>query len=141
MRGHGRVPIYSVSWSVEGLVLVSGAADNTVRVWGVGEDKNSMIAGANAAGAGNGATTVGAEIVINGIGGLGPNDGSAKVDVGAGGAGSGGALGVLGKGRKDKKEVVATPDHLAVYYTKKTPVYKVQFTKKNLVLAGGAFLS
>ncbi|KAF3937222.1 Xenin [Dactylella cylindrospora] len=97
MRGHARVPIWSLSWSVEGQILVSGAADNTIRVWSVGEDK-----GNNAA---NSSGTVGAEMVINGIGGL-PGDGTTKVDGTAGGAAG---LGVLGaKGRKDKKEVVAT---------------------------------
>jgi transcription initiation factor TFIID subunit 5 len=42
-------------------------------------------------------------------------------------------------GRK-KREIVATPDHLAVFHTKRTPVYKVQFTHRNLCLAGGAYL-
>lgn len=32
------------------------------------------------------------------------------------------------------------PDQLAVWYTKKAPVYKVQFTRKNMVMAGSAFL-
>lgn len=39
-----------------------------------------------------------------------------------------------------KKEVQSTTDHMAVFNTKQTPVYKVQFTSKNLVLAGGAFI-
>lgn len=38
-----------------------------------------------------------------------------------------------------KREIVATPDHMAVYHTKSSPVYKVQFTSRNLCLAGGAF--
>ena len=44
----------------------------------------------------------------------------------------------IADGRK-KKEIVATPDHMAVFHTKKTPVYKVHFTRRNLCLAGGAF--
>ncbi|KAJ6260934.1 Xenin [Drechslerella dactyloides] len=129
MRGHARVPIWNLSWSVEGQVLVSGSADSSIRVWSVGEDK-----GNNAAGTG----TVGAEMVINGIGGL-PGDSTTKVELtAASGATALPGLGV--KGRKDKKEVVATNDHLAVYYTKKTPVYTVKFTRKNLVLAAGAYL-
>ncbi|EPS43980.1 hypothetical protein H072_2075 [Dactylellina haptotyla CBS 200.50] len=128
MRGHARVPIWCLSWSVEGQVLVSGAADNTIRVWSVGEDKGNN--------AGNNSGTVGAEMVINGIGGL-PGDATTKVD---GSTAAAAGLGVLGaKGRKDKKEVVATNDHLAVYYTKKTPIYTVKFTQKNLVLAAGAY--
>lgn len=39
-----------------------------------------------------------------------------------------------------RKEVPSTSDHMAVFNTKQTPVYKVQFTTKNLVIAGGAFL-
>ncbi|EGX47710.1 hypothetical protein AOL_s00083g218 [Orbilia oligospora ATCC 24927] len=128
MRGHAKLPIWCLSWAVEGQVLVSGAADNTIRVWSVGEDKGNNASNANG--------TVGAEMVINGIGGI-PGDPTGKVDVGTGAAG----MGVHGaKGRKDKKEVVATNDHLAVYHTKRTPIYTVMFTKKNLVLAGGAYL-
>ncbi|KAK6537866.1 Transcription initiation factor TFIID subunit 5 [Orbilia ellipsospora] len=130
MRGHARIPVWSVTWSMEGQVLVSGAADNTIRVWSVGEDKGNN--------ASNNSGTVGAEMVINGIGGL-PGDATTKVDSAtAGAAGLGGVLGA--KGRKDKKEVIATNDHLAVYHTKKTPIYTVKFTKKNLVLAAGAYL-
>jgi hypothetical protein len=33
-----------------------------------------------------------------------------------------------------------SPDHLSVFYTKKAPVYKVQFTRKNMVLAASGFL-
>lgn len=35
MRGHGKGGIWSLSWSVESTVLVSGGADGTVRVWDV----------------------------------------------------------------------------------------------------------
>ncbi|KAK6361193.1 Transcription initiation factor TFIID subunit 5 [Orbilia blumenaviensis] len=128
MRGHAKSPIWSLSWAVEGKILVSGASDHTIRVWSVGEDKGNN--------ASNTSGTVGAEMVINGIGGI-PGDQTTKIDVGAGGSSG---LGVHGtKGRKDKKDVVATNDHLAVYYTKKTPVYTVMFTKKNLVLAAGSY--
>lgn len=40
---------------------------------------------------------------------------------------------------KSRKEIVATSDHMTAYFTKKTPVYKVHFTRRNLCLAGGAF--
>lgn len=40
---------------------------------------------------------------------------------------------------RKKKEIVATPDHMAVFHTKRTPVYKVHFTRRNLCLAAGAF--
>lgn len=41
---------------------------------------------------------------------------------------------------RGRKEVQATPDHMAVFFTKRTPVYKVATTPRNLVVAGGAFL-
>lgn len=40
-----------------------------------------------------------------------------------------------------RKEITSTTDHMAVFNTKRTPVYKVQFTNKNLVLAAGAFMT
>ena len=41
MRGHGRGGIWSLDWSVESTVLVSGGADGTVRVWDVQANKES----------------------------------------------------------------------------------------------------
>lgn len=35
--------------------------------------------------------------------------------------------------------VHGTPDHMAVYFTKRTPVFKVHFTRRNLCLVGGVF--
>lgn len=47
----------------------------------------------------------------------------------------------LDKAPQDKrKEVVATADHMTAYFTKRTPVYKVHFSRRNLCLAGGALL-
>ncbi|RMD43670.1 hypothetical protein DV735_g1412, partial [Chaetothyriales sp. CBS 134920] len=42
MRGHAKGGIWSLSWSVESAVLVSGAADNTVRVWDKGR-KDAVV--------------------------------------------------------------------------------------------------
>lgn len=42
---------------------------------------------------------------------------------------------------KLRKEIVASADHMTLYFTKKTPVYKVHFTRRNLCLAGGALLA
>lgn len=39
-----------------------------------------------------------------------------------------------------RKEILATPDHMTAYFTKKTPVFKVHFTRRNLCYAGGTFL-
>lgn len=49
------------------------------------------------------------------------------------------AANVDASGRKKKKEIQATADHLAVFHTKRTPVYTLKFTRKNLCLAGGSF--
>ncbi|KAI5789118.1 WD40-repeat-containing domain protein [Geopyxis carbonaria] len=118
MRGHGKTSIYSLSFSQEGNVLVSAGADMTVRTWDVLH--------------GTGAPTAEQPEPINGVGNIisGSGDASTKVDGVSSGSGK----------RRGGKDVVATPDHLAVFYTKKAPVYKVHFTNKNLVLAGSAFL-
>lgn len=41
MRGHGRGGVWSLDWSVESAVLVSGGADGTVRVWDVQPNKEA----------------------------------------------------------------------------------------------------
>ena len=110
MRGHGKGGIWSVSWSAESTVLVSGGADGTVRVWDVAP--------------GNDATGQGKVI---GEGGSGQ-----KIDGNAGAAGAG--------GKKKGKEVVVTSDQISAFPTKKSPVYKVRFTRMNLVVAGGAYM-
>ncbi|KAF7196169.1 Transcription initiation factor TFIID subunit 5 [Pseudocercospora fuligena] len=52
MRGHGRGGIWSLDWSVESTVLVSGGADGTVRVWDVQPDADTQgkVAGEGGAG-------------------------------------------------------------------------------------------
>ena len=41
--------------------------------------------------------------------------------------------------QQSKKESIASSDHMNAFFTKKTPVYKVHFTRRNLCLAAGAF--
>ena len=38
-----------------------------------------------------------------------------------------------------RRAIIPTSDLMSTFYTKKTPVFKVKFTRNNLVLAGGAF--
>ncbi|KAG0128182.1 WD40-repeat-containing domain protein [Tuber indicum] len=121
MRGHGKTSIYSLTFSMEGTILLSGGADNTVRCWDV-----AYGTGAPTAEAPEG---VGATAAAGGGGVLPGGDGATKVD----------GTSTTGVPNKRKRtEIVATPDHLQVFYTKKSPVYKVQFTRKNLCLAASA---
>lgn len=110
MRGHGKGGIWSLSWHAESTVLVSGGADNTVRVWDVhGPPKEAAISKPGEPGkAGEGA---------------GPT-----MLQGAGGA------------KKGRKEAVVTADQISAFPTKSSPVYRVQMTTMNLALAGSAFL-
>ncbi len=110
MRGHGKGGIWSLSWSAESTVLASGGADGTVRIWDV-EIPN------DASGQGR----------IIGEGGAGQ-----KID------GSAAATGAATK--KKGKDVVVTSDQISAFPTKKSPVYKVKFTRGNFVVAGGAYL-
>lgn len=111
LRGHARGGIWSLSWSVESSVLVSGASDGTVRVW------DTITAAPNQDSAASSTGKV-----------LEPS--SAKgIDVGVG-----------AKPSKGKKDVQASKEQISAFLTKKTPVYKVRFTNTNLVLAGGAYL-
>jgi transcription initiation factor TFIID subunit 5 len=107
MRGHGRGGIWSLSWSVESTVIVSGGADNTVRVWDVSQRADHKA-----------------------------SSDVSKVE-GAMAAPSA-PIGVTQK--KTKRDVVVTPDQLSVFPTKKSPVYKVMFSRSNLVLSGSAYM-
>lgn len=111
MRGHGKGGIWSLSWSMESTALVSGGMDGTVRVWDPTGPQDS-----------------GQGRVLN-------DGGATKIDA------ANPAAGATGQGKKKKgKEDVVTPDQISAFPTKKTPVYKVKFTRMNLVVAGGAFL-
>ncbi|KAF2760839.1 WD40 repeat-like protein [Pseudovirgaria hyperparasitica] len=110
MRGHAKGGIWSLSWSVESTVLVSGGADGTVRVWDAVQE------------------TIDGKIVAEGGAGT-------KIDGAAGAAGT-----TAGKKTKTPKETVVSADQISAFPTKKSPVYHVQFTRMNLVLAGGAYM-
>lgn len=110
MRGHGKGGIWSLSWSVESSVLVSAGADKTVRVWDVLQETSDKAAEGMAAKADGVMATKGAS--------------------GAAVAG----------GKKAQKETGVSADQTSVFPTKESPVYKVMFTRMNLVLAGGAYL-
>ncbi|SCU94975.1 LANO_0E08856g1_1 [Lachancea nothofagi CBS 11611] len=108
MRGHGKNAIYSLSYSKEGNVLMSGGADQSVRVWDA--KKSSAEPGAEPE---QPFTSYSGDVTT-----------SVNQDI---------------KEYGRRRTIVPTSDLLASFYTKKTPVYKVKFTRSNLVLAGGAF--
>ena len=114
MRGHGKGGIWSLSWSVESTVLASGGADGTVRIWDV-----AVTNDANGQGR-----------IIGEIGTAPKVDGNtSQIQV------------VAGAGMKKKgKDVMVTSDQISAFLSKKSPIYKVRFTRQNLVVAGGAYL-
>ena len=115
MRGHGKGGIWSLDWSAESTVVISGGMDGTVRIWDVALPSD---------GPGQGR--------VVGEGGAGT-----KIDGGASTA----QAGATGAGTKKKgKDTVVTPDQISAFPTKKSPVYKVKFTGMNLGVASGAFL-
>ncbi len=132
-RGHGKGGVYSLSFSVESTVLVSGGHDNTVRVWDVELPAND--------GTGHKASERDGENI-----GVGGQEGSSRisrdgVQTGGNKAGTGSAAtGGAGGGKKKGKETMITPDQISAFPTKKTPVYKVKFTRQNCVIAGGCYL-
>ncbi|KAI9666552.1 MAG: Transcription initiation factor TFIID subunit 5 [Bathelium mastoideum] len=124
MRGHAKGGIWSLSWSVESSVLVSAGADNTVRVWDVlmqTPDSVNSQGGAQAAGGKSSADAA--------------TGAAGKVD-----AAQAAATAAGGQKKAKGKDVVVSSDQISVFPTKKSPVYKVEFTRMNLVLAGGAYL-
>ncbi|KAG9324959.1 hypothetical protein KVV02_005198 [Mortierella alpina] len=127
MTGHQGV-IYSLGFSQDGSVLVSGSADCTVRAWDV---KKEAVVGPSGHSA--------HRILQDGRGGesSGLNGITSPITQQTNAA----AAAALDK--LNKKSAMASPveseDHLATFPTKRTPIYKVQFTKRNLCLAVGAF--
>ncbi|KAK8096519.1 transcription initiation factor TFIID subunit 6 [Apiospora kogelbergensis] len=128
-RGHGRGGIWSMSFSVESNVLVSGGHDNTVRVWDVEMPPEGVKATAQTDGA-DGA----ANAANGGVESSNKTSGSNQQGTGSGGAGTSGST-----GKKKGKEVTITPDQISAFPTKRTPVKKVVFTRMNLVIAGGCY--
>ena len=124
MRGHGKGGIWSLSWSVESTVLVSGGADGTVRVWDAAGPAQDPSQG---------------RVVVDGAAGATKTESGAHSGAGGGQTSSSSGVGP-GMGKKRGKDVVVTPDQISAFPTKKSPVYKVKFTNMNLIIAGGAYL-
>ncbi|KAM3070427.1 Transcription initiation factor TFIID subunit 5 [Clarireedia jacksonii] len=130
-RGHGKGGIWSLSFSVESTVLCSGGADGTVRIWDV-EVPSDPYKNADGEVVGTGGQADATRV-----------NGTAVVSTGQAGSGGGAAAGVAtgaGLGKKKGKDMMITPDQISAFPTKKSPVYKVKFTRMNLVMAGGCYL-
>lgn len=142
LRGHGKGGIWSLSYSVESTVLVSGGADGTVRVWDVhpsarpytNQPTSNALAGtssvAGAADGGKDGATGGAAGTSGTVAGAGSATGTVVGTMTS-------ALGGTGKRRKDD---VVSWEQISAFATKKSPVYKVKVTGRNLVIAGGAYM-
>lgn len=120
-RGHGKGGIWSLSFSVESTVLVSGGADGTVRVWDVEVPTDPYKEGAG-------------EVIGTG----GQADATRITGAAAAGSQPTASAGVGSK--KKGKDITITPDQISAFPTKKTPVYKVKFTRMNLIMAGGCYM-
>lgn len=128
-RGHGKGGIWSLSFSAESTVLTSSGADGTVRVWDV-EGPSDPYKNADGEVLGTGGQTDATRI---------SNGGTAGAQSGAPASGGGSSAGVS-TGKKKGKDTIITPDQISAFPTKKSPVYKVKFTRMNLVVAGGCYL-
>jgi transcription initiation factor TFIID subunit 5 len=119
-RGHGKGGIWSLSFSVESTVLVSGGADGTVRLWDVQVpvDSNKNVDG---------------EVI-----GTGGQADASRINGATAGGQANAPAGVGGK--RKGKDTMITPDQISAFPTKKSPIYKVKFTRMNLVMAGGCYL-
>ncbi|KAK4114866.1 TAF5-like protein [Canariomyces notabilis] len=145
-RGHGKGGIPSLSFSAESNVLVSGGLDGTVRIWDIElpadpNKANPLTGGVTPGPQSDGIAVAGDTIAVGGssdsrsitVGGQAVPAASASTS--GGGVGAGGAS----VGKKKAKEVQITPDQISAFATKKTPVMKVQFTRMNLIVAGGCY--
>ncbi|KAF9915432.1 Transcription initiation factor TFIID subunit 5, partial [Linnemannia zychae] len=124
MMGH-QGTIYSLDFSKDGSILMSGSADCTVRAWDVKKEGGQ---------GGSGHRIVqddreGGATGINGGAALSPMVAQGQSHGAAGAA-------AAAMDRLHKKGQQAAPleseDLLATFPTKRTPIYKVQFTKRNL---------
>jgi transcription initiation factor TFIID subunit 5 len=152
-RGHGKGGIYSLSFSVESTVLVSGGADGTVRIWDVevptdpfkNADGEIIGAGGQAEASRINGTTGARYITFLSLIVL-QLDYSYHfflasliyIKLTCENSSTNPATGVGSK--KKGKDTTITPDQISAFPTKKTPVYKVKFTRMNLVMAGGCYL-
>ena len=131
LKGHGKGGIWSLAFTVESTVLISGGADATVRVWDVHPAAKPYTNQPNATST---AGTANADAAKEGtVAGAGSTNAATSSATGVGTMAPS-ALGGTGKRRKDD---VVSWEQISAFPTKKTPIYKVKITGMNLAIAGG----
>ncbi|RKP09368.1 WD40-repeat-containing domain protein [Thamnocephalis sphaerospora] len=110
LHGH-EACVYSLSFNAEGNILCSGGADNVVRVWDVVRENELRV----------------------------PQRPSRL-------SGKGGPRSAVWSARSKaqsaltQQTILCSADLLGSFPTKSTPIYRVQFTRRNLAVVGGAFM-
>ncbi len=128
MRGHGKCSIYGLSWSQDGTVLVSCGSDYSVRCWDIRKGTQD-----------SGPEPEQYQYALDPSETINLTPGNSSINNVNGSSTSGNADGKKGNDRR-QKEVTASHDHMAAWFTKKTAVYNVKFTRRNLCLAAGAYI-
>jgi transcription initiation factor TFIID subunit 5 len=118
MKGHDRGGIWSLSWNVEGTLLLSGGCDGTVRLWDTVKLDNLS------------------QGKVVGEGGMGTRvDGTGNTSAAGGASTVSAATG----GKKKGKGLQVSGDQVSAFPTKQTPVLFVKFTRMNLGIAAGCY--
>ncbi|KAE8214902.1 hypothetical protein CF327_g1772 [Tilletia walkeri] len=139
MWGH-TAPVHSLTFSSDGAMLVSSAADWTVRCWDIRGAGGPRKTGSAAAAAAASAAAAAASSAMLG-GGLDGSNGNAADGAGGPGAtsGPGGMATHLEMAASSSiAHLNSSVDCLATFHTRRTPMTTVHFTKRNLCLAAGA---
>ncbi|KAL6064870.1 LisH domain-containing protein [Balamuthia mandrillaris] len=107
--------VWSLDFSAEGSLLASGSADQTVMLWDINKARGVSADSGGKKHSGSTASTSGSASTSSKT----PAKKKTK--------------------RKKKERGGTTTELLKTFPTKKTPVYCVKFTRRNLLLCGGAF--
>ncbi|EDO16888.1 hypothetical protein Kpol_1024p42 [Vanderwaltozyma polyspora DSM 70294] len=114
MRGHGRNAVNSIVFSQEGTVIISGGTDNSVRVWDMYKSNNESSIN-------NDTESDFSQSIVGYFGNTLPAVFNDTKDYGT------------------RDTIIPTNDLVASFYSKKTPIFNVKFTRSNLVFAGGPY--